>query len=129
MKINKVDVYDGKKVTYKQEKRNDVTVKLTANIKANGKMIEVAPNLVKQMDYYEFDSDEKFGLSMFKSSTKQAKDLYESALRKQNKYERLLLDKINKDAVFSDKPCELSPFDKCCYADEKCIFCGKENNI
>lgn len=129
MKVNKVDVYDGKKVTYKKEKKSDTTVKLTANIKTNGKMIEVAPNLVKQMDYYEFDSDEKFGLSMLKNSTKQAKDLYESALRKQNKYERLLLDKINKDAVFSDSPCELSPFNKCCYADEKCIFCGKENNI
>ena len=48
MKVNKVDVYDGKKVTYKKEKRSDTTVKLTANIKTNGKMIEVAFGFTKQ---------------------------------------------------------------------------------
>lgn len=127
MKINKVDVYDGKKVIYRQEKRSDKTTKLIANIKVDGKIVEIAPNLVKQMDYYEFEDDEKFGLNMFKNSTKQAEELYESALRKQKRYERLLLDKINKNAVFGNESCELSPFNKCCYVNDTCVFCGKNN--
>lgn len=141
MKISKVKVFD-KKLSNLQSrdlcKELDGKIVKDGKIKSKGKVYDIMDYEVVDGCYCEFDDDEEFGLSMFKSSTKQAKDMYESALRKQKRYERLLLDKIDKDAVFGDEreECECSPFSKCCwkiYDDgdsvngvERCVFCGRE---
>lgn len=134
MKVSKVKVFD-KRLSNLQSR--DLCIELDGKIvkdgkiKSKGKVYDIMDYEVVDGNYCEFDDDEEFGLSMFKSSTKQAKDMYESALRKQKRYERLLLDKISKEAVFDERDCVCSPFDKCCLkmdddGVERCVFCGRE---
>lgn len=102
-------------------------------IKSKGKVYNIEDYEVIDGTYYEFEADEKFGLSMLKNNVKQAKDLYDSAIRKQKRYERLLLDKVDKNAVICEDErnvCECSPFGKCCYGRDEdgnnvCVFCGR----
>ncbi len=134
MKYSKVKVFD-KRLSNLQSrdlcKELDGKIVKDNKVKYKGKVYDIMDYEVVDGNYCEFDDDEEFGLSMFKSSTKQAKDMYESALRKQKRYERLLLDKISKEAVFDERSCVCSPFDKCCLkmdddGVERCVFCGRE---
>ena len=101
-----------------------------------GKLKPIKPlekHLVKK-DKYELNDLEKMTLKMLKNSTEQAKNLYDSCKRKQNKFEDLLIQRINtnKEIYHGDKwDCNLSPLGYCLYeydecgGDYICIFCGE----
>lgn len=80
---------------------------------------------------FEFDNIEKNALSMLSSSTKKAKDLYDSCKRKEQRYKNLLISQLSEEELFDGEhwPCALSPLGHCIYkynSDElECIFCGQ----
>lgn len=134
MKLSRVKVFD-KRLSNMQgyELCNNLDGKVVKNnkVKYKGDTYDIMDFELVEGNYCELDVDEKMALSMFKSSVNQAKDIYESALRKQKRYERLLLNKVSEDAVFDERKCECSPFDKCCLkmdddGVERCVFCGRE---
>lgn len=86
---------------------------------------------------FELDKDEKDTLQMFNSTVKQAKDLYDSAKRKKDRYVGMLLRKackeleVDSNEVFfgDDWNCNFSPLGHCIYkydcGEPTCIFCGE----
>lgn len=134
MKISKVKVFDKKLSNFQsRELCQKLDGKIVRNgcIKCDGKKYDIMDYEVREVDYYEFDRDEEMAYSMFASSTEQARQLYDSCLRKENRYKRLLLDSVDKDAVFDSRSCDVSPFGVCCLKSsddgvERCVFCGRE---
>lgn len=87
---------------------------------------------VVEKDKYELDSEEKETLSMLKDSTKKAFNLYDSCKRKEQKYIRLLISKLDFDELYDgdDWKCNLSPIGRCLYIQDDCgefvcAFCGE----
>lgn len=85
---------------------------------------------IKEKIKYELDESEKMALSMLKNTERQLADLQDSAKRKRERYEQLLLNKISDTAVKGEYwDCELSPFGHCIYEYDAngltCIFCGQ----
>ena len=86
-----------------------------------------------EKDKYELDELERMALKMLKDNTKQAEDLYDSCKRKQDRFERMLIQSIDvtKDLYNGEKwDCSLSPLGYCVYEEDECgeltcIFCGE----
>lgn len=107
-------------------------------VKKNGKIKDNIIPLDEEIDekeLWELDDEEKAVLQMLKSSVEQAKDIYDSALRKQRRYENILIQKVCDemkidvcDILLSNDKCDLSPIGKCAYycdCEPTCIFCGE----
>lgn len=133
--LSSTDLFD----YHNQIVRKDGTVKPNSDAKWKKlKPMKPLPEDIETKFKYELDSDEKMTLSMLKSSTKNAKDLYNSCKRKESKYydmlEHKFLDNYGNefDQIFyGDKwDCHLSPFGYCLYhydggGEPTCIFCGE----
>ena len=107
-------------------------------VKKNGKIKDNITPLdeeIVEQEIWELDDEEKAVLQMLKSSVEQAKDIYDSALRKQRRYENILIQKvcdemnIDVESLFmSNDKCDFSPIGKCVYecgCEPTCIFCGE----
>ena len=107
-------------------------------VKKNGKIKDNITPLDEEIDekeLWELDDEERAVLQMLKSSVEQAKDIYDSALRKQRRYENILIQKVCDemkidvcDIFLSNNKCDLSPIGKCgyyCDCEPTCIFCGE----
>lgn len=107
-------------------------------VKKNGKIKDNITPLDEEIDekeLWELDDEERAVLQMLKSSVEQAKDIYDSALRKQRRYENILIQKVCDemkidvcDILLSNDKCDLSPIGKCAYhcdCEPTCIFCGE----
>ena len=107
-------------------------------VKKNGKIKDNITPLDEEIDekeLWELDDEERAVLQMLKSSVEQAKDIYDSALRKQRRYENILIQKVCDemkidvgDIFLSNNKCDLSPIGKCAYyydCEPTCIFCGE----
>lgn len=107
-------------------------------VKKNGKIKDNITPLDEEIDekeLWELDDEERAVLQMLKSSVEQAKDIYDSALRKQRRYENILIQKVCDemkidacDIFLSNDKCDLSPIRKCAYdcdCEPTCIFCGE----
>ena len=107
-------------------------------VKKNGKIKDNITPLDEEIDekeLWELDDEERAVLQMLKSSVEQAKDIYDSALRKQRRYENILIQKVCDemkidvcDIFLSNNKCDLSPIGKCAYDcdyEPTCIFCGE----
>lgn len=107
-------------------------------VKKNGKIKDNITPLDEEIDekeLWELDDDERAVLQMLKSSVEQAKDIYDSALRKQRRYENILINQLcNKididveNLFISNDKCDFSPIGKCAYycdCEPTCIFCGE----
>lgn len=107
-------------------------------VKKNGKIKDNIIPLDEEIDkkeLWELDDEERAVLQMLKSSVEQAKDIYDSALRKQRRYENILIQKVCDemkidacDIFLSNNKCDLSPIGKCAYdcdCEPICIFCGE----
>ena len=107
-------------------------------VKKNGKIKDNITPLDEEIDekeLWELDDEERAVLQMLKSSVEQAKDIYDSALRKQRRYENILIQKVCDemkidvcDIFLSNDKCDLSPIGKCAYycdCEPACIFCGE----
>lgn len=111
-------------------------------VKKNGKIKDNITPLdeeIVEQEIWELDDEERAVLQMLKSSVEQAKDIYDSALRKQRRYENILIQKVcdkmninDGDWYKSNNRCDLSPIGKCIYTidcEPTCIFCGKPEKI
>ena len=107
-------------------------------VKKNGKIKDNITPLdeeIVEKEVWELDDEERAVLQMLKSSVEQAKDIYDSALRKQRRYENILIQKVCDemkidvcDIFLSNNKCDLSPIGKCAYycdCGPTCIFCGE----
>ena len=107
-------------------------------VKKNGKIKDNITPLdeeIVEQEIWELDDEERAVLQMLKSSVEQAKDIYDSALRKQRRYENILIQKvcdemnIDVESLFmSNDKCDFSPIGKCVYecgCEPTCIFCGE----
>ena len=107
-------------------------------VKKNGKIKDNITPLdedIVEQEIWELDDEERAVLQMLKSSVEQAKDIYDSALRKQRRYENILIQKVCDemkidvcDIFLSNNKCDLSPIGKCAYdcdCEPTCIFCGE----
>lgn len=107
-------------------------------VKKNGKIKDNITPLdeeIVEQEIWELDDEERAVLQMLKSSVEQAKDIYDSALRKQRRYENILIQKVCDemkidacDIFLSNDKCDLSPIGKCVYdcdCEPTCIFCGE----
>ena len=66
-------------------------------VKKNGKIKDNITPLdeeIVEQEIWELDDEERAVLQMLKSSVEQAKDIYDSALRKQRRYENILIQKV-----------------------------------
>ena len=92
-------------------------------------------NAHNSLELWELEDEERAVLQMLKSSVEQAKDIYDSALRKQKRYENILIQKVCDemkidvcDIFLSNNKCDLSPIGECAYycdCEPTCIFCGE----
>lgn len=92
--------------------------------------IKPLPEDIVEKTKYELDENERVTLSMLKDTEKQLKNLYDSAKRKREKYEGLLLKQLGEDIFLGERwDCNLSPFGYCIYDykydEPTCIFCGE----
>ena len=107
-------------------------------VKKNGKIKDNITPLdeeIVEQEIWELDDEERAVLQMLKSSVEQAKDIYDSALRKQRRYENILIQKVcdemkidDGDWYKSNNRCDLSPIGECAYycdCEPTCIFCGE----
>lgn len=145
MKTKKVKVFDAYSVSDSDEKfyyanvdifdyHNQIVDKhgmVKSNSQSKLKPIKPLPENLVEKDKYELDDVEQATLKMMKSTTKQAKDLYDSCKRKQSRYQSLLISQITGEyTVYNgDNNCSLSPLGHCIYKfdgnDYTCIFCGE----
>lgn len=146
MKTKKVKVFDAYSVSDSDEKfyyanidifdyHNQIVDKhgmVKSNSQSKSKPIKPLPEDLVEKDKYELDDAEQATLKMLKSTTKQAKDLYDSCKRKQSRYESLLLSQItDEDGIYNGdrNDCSLSPLGHCIYKydgnEYSCIFCGE----
>lgn len=145
MKTKKVKVFDAYSVSDSDEKfyyanvdifdyHNQIVDKhgmVKSNSQSKLKSIKPLPENLVEKDKYELDDVEQATLKMMKSTTKQAKDLYDSCKRKQSRYQSLLISQITGEYTVynSDNNCSLSPLGHCIYKfdgnDYTCIFCGE----
>lgn len=123
---------------------NNQLVRKNKSVKPNIKskrlpVIYPADADIKEVCKYELDVLENATISMLKANIKQSKDIYQSSIRKYNRYEKLLIENLKHDLGISDdtyiytdsgSKCNLSPFNSCCYklddgGEFVCIFCGE----
>lgn len=92
-------------------------------------IIKAQPDDIKDLIKYELDNMERTTLSMLKDTEKQLYELHNSAKRKRERYESMLLEQFE-DCYNGDyNECKLSPLNRCLYKfdgnDYVCIFCGE----
>ena len=112
--------------------RKDGTVKPKYSSRALQPMKPLPQNIETKYKY-ELDEDEKMAVSMLKSSTRKAEELFDSCKRKEIKYEHMLINKIDFEGPTYDGEhwdCNLSPIGRCIYTTDSCgeyvcIFCGE----
>lgn len=134
MKGRKVKVFNA----YKCDRLDNSFKYHNCIVKKNGKIKDNITPLDEELDekeLWELDDDERAVLQMLKSSVEQAKDIYDSAVRKQRRYENILINQlcnkidINVENLFmSNDKCDFSPIGKCVYennCEPTCIFCGE----
>ena len=102
-------------------------------VKNDGIKLFIRSDDISEIDKFVLDDAENGARQMLHSSTKKAKDVFDSCLRKEERFDELLLDKICKSINIGnvclpkkDTCCNISPFGYCvCVPEGKCIFCKK----
>ena len=93
MKSKKIKVFNA----YKCDRLKDPFKYHNCIVKKNGKIKDNITPLdeeIVEQEIWELDDEERAVLQMLKSSVEQAKDIYDSALRKQRRYENILIQKV-----------------------------------
>jgi hypothetical protein len=119
----KVKVFDSSLSSRDNAEDLDNTI---VNSKGKVKGFSVDDSECREVNIFELEDNERVTLQMFKSSVTQARDLLDSALRKQQRFESILMSKVFSGSVRSDKKCKLSPLGNCWFIEDTCVFCKKK---